>query len=251
MTAGPTGNAASLHAALAALEVSGADRFNPVRFGFIKAMAKRCLEQRESVANLVANKALRALEKYQSELLSEQADAEPLVKQVASSHPEAAEQVQSMFDAHDFRGVRRLAAPKQRPTSEKALIGLLELINGEDKPGIDQRGPAPISELLSTQEADAVRSLSSADTTPSAQQTPGELKAVRYFRETLQRQHADELVSRAVTEAPADSGPLNPQKLAIQSLAAMRELSPAYLARFVSYVDTLFWLENTGKSNKS
>jgi len=30
----------------------------------------------------------------------------------------------------------------------------------------------------------------------------------------------------------------------------MRELSPRYLARFVAYIDTLFWLERAGGDNK-
>ena len=33
--------------------------------------------------------------------------------------------------------------------------------------------------------------------------------------------------------------------LAIKSLSTMRELSPDYLNRFVSYVDTLLWLERS------
>ena len=70
-----------------------------------------------------------------------------------------------------------------------------------------------------------------------------ELKAVHHFREALQRQHADKLVTQAIMDAPESAGPLNPQKLALRSLAIMREESPEYLARFVSYVDTVFWLE--------
>jgi hypothetical protein len=30
----------------------------------------------------------------------------------------------------------------------------------------------------------------------------------------------------------------------------MRELSPHYLSRFVSYIDTLFWLEQAERGNK-
>ena len=44
---------------------------------------------------------------------------------------------------------------------------------------------------------------------------------------------------------PQNPGPLNPQMLAIKSLSTMRELSPDYLNRFVSYVDTLLWLERS------
>jgi hypothetical protein len=37
------------------------------------------------------------------------------------------------------------------------------------------------------------------------------------------------------------------QRLAARSLAAMRDLSLHYLSRFVTYMDTLFWLEQTEK----
>ena len=77
-----------------------------------------------------------------------------------------------------------------------------------------------------------------------------ELTSARYFRELRQQLTAENRITRAVQEAPQDSGPLNPQKLAIRSLMLMRELSPGYLGRFVSYVDTLFWLENAGGIEK-
>ena len=58
------------------------------------------------------------------------------------------------------------------------------------------------------------------------------------------------MVSQALAEVPEAAGPLNPQRLATRSLAAMHDLSPHYLSRFVSYIDTLFWLEQAEKSGK-
>ena len=62
--------------------------------------------------------------------------------------------------------------------------------------------------------------------------------------------NADKVVTQALEEVPAEAGPLNPQRLATRSLATMRDLSPHYLSRFVSYVDTLFWLEQAQKVRK-
>jgi hypothetical protein len=70
-----------------------------------------------------------------------------------------------------------------------------------------------------------------------------ELKSAGYMRESLQEQIARNLAVTARDDALPDSGPLNPQKLVIRSLAKMHDLSPTYLARFVAYVDTLFWLD--------
>jgi hypothetical protein len=42
---------------------------------------------------------------------------------------------------------------------------------------------------------------------------------------------------------PKNAGPLNSHHLVHQSLTLMRELSPEYLTQFVSYVETLSWLD--------
>lgn len=73
-----------------------------------------------------------------------------------------------------------------------------------------------------------------------------ELRSTQQLRATIQQQRADKLVRTALQESTTESGPLNAQKLVLSSLAIMQELSPAYLRRFVSYVDTLFWLEKAG-----
>jgi len=39
--------------------------------------------------------------------------------------------------------------------------------------------------------------------------------------------------------------------LAIRSLAAMCDISPRYLPRFVAYFNTLFWLERAEATNRS
>ena len=74
-----------------------------------------------------------------------------------------------------------------------------------------------------------------------------ELNSIHYFRESLVRRNADKLVTQAIREIPEGAGPLNSQKLIVQSLASMRDLSPHYLNRFVAYIDTLLWLEQAGK----
>ena len=55
----------------------------------------------------------------------------------------------------------------------------------------------------------------------------------------------------ATFNAPEDSGPLNPQMLITESLSQLRDLSPGYLSRFVTYFDTLFWLQQAnGKEER-
>lgn len=70
-----------------------------------------------------------------------------------------------------------------------------------------------------------------------------ELKSVRYFRNTWSKLSAEKQVSQALGQAPKNAGPINSHVVALRSLALMREASPDYLNRFMSYVDTLLCLE--------
>lgn len=248
MDASPTTTArAVLRDSVAALEASGADRFRPVRFRYIKAMAERSLARNEHVAELVAKKALAALAKYQAEVSRERAAAAMLLQQVAGQQPDMAEQAQALLQAGDFAALRRLATRRQQPPpTTAALTALIRRLDGVGAPPpADQAAACAVSDSLRDRQATApgCPAFAAAGGLEAPGHAAGELRAARYFRDALQQRHADQLVSRVVREAPEDCGPLNPQKLATRSLQAMRELSPAYLSRFVSYVDTLFWLE--------
>lgn len=208
------GTADTLHSTLATLQANGADRFDPVTFCYIQSMAKRSQQQDAAVANLLVDKAWQALQAYQSGFSDERTDVKTLLDDVCAQRPELAEQLQRLLEDCEFKAIRRLAE-----TQEKA----------ED---VDTF--AALADRLQAGAGDATKSPTSG---------PQELKALQYFRDALQQQHAEKLVSHALIDAPESSGPLNPQKLALRSLEIMREVSPAYLGHFVAYVDTLFWLE--------
>lgn len=70
-----------------------------------------------------------------------------------------------------------------------------------------------------------------------------ELKAIRYFRDTWSRLDVEKQLAQALAETPENAGPLNSHLLVLRSLQRMNELSPDYLHRFMSYVETLLWLE--------
>ena len=77
-------------------------------------------------------------------------------------------------------------------------------------------------------------------------EAPQELASVRRFRQTWQRFAAEDRVRQAVGRAPANAGPLNSHRLVLHALEQLRCLSPHYLNRFVSQVETLQWLEQAG-----
>jgi len=234
----------TLNEGLAALRAAGGEHFNTVQFRYLESMTEKAGQKTGLVANIVADKALAALAAYQRALDGERQRVARLIDTVTTRHPETAPEFAALFDSNRLAAVQRLADRLARRSERTPLTALL----GRLEPGA-QEGEGPASARLQDQE-NAVLELLAADTNEGPAPPAGELKAARYFRELRQQRAAQERVSLALKEAPEESGPLNPQKLVIRSMLAMREISPGYLARFVAYVDTLFWLENTGATEK-
>lgn len=70
-----------------------------------------------------------------------------------------------------------------------------------------------------------------------------ELASAQRFRLAWERGRTLDQVEQAVARKPANAGPLNSHALVLHTLAQLRELSPDYLRRFVSYAESLQWLE--------
>lgn len=67
---------------------------------------------------------------------------------------------------------------------------------------------------------------------------------VDYFRTMWSKVRTEQQYRQSLDQVPRNAGPLNSNSLVHRSLATMRELSPAYLQQFLSYVDALAWLED-------
>ncbi len=70
-----------------------------------------------------------------------------------------------------------------------------------------------------------------------------EMKSVHQFKQAWSKISTEEKVTQALTQGPENAGPLNSHRLVLRSLALMRDLSPNYLQRFMSHMDTLLWLD--------
>jgi hypothetical protein len=70
-----------------------------------------------------------------------------------------------------------------------------------------------------------------------------ELEVLDYFREIWSRVSTERQLRQSLEQVPGNAGPLNSSSLVHRSLSLMRELSPGYLQQFLSYVDTLSWME--------
>jgi hypothetical protein len=75
-----------------------------------------------------------------------------------------------------------------------------------------------------------------------------ELKSLRQFRNTWSMLSVDRQLAQALQQAPRNAGPINSHMLVLRSLALMRDISPDYLSRFVSYADTLLCLEQNQRT---
>lgn len=235
----------ALHRSLAELRANGASRYDPSRFHYIESMARQASERRQAVALIIEVKAANALRQYQADFsLARQAVGE-LVASACATFPEAEAHFRSTFESGDFDGVKRLVRRLQRSIEKKPLLELLSQVSKPDEFGdVD----ALSFEGLLLQQ-DAVSSGDSAESTqltssePRSNRVLGELKSIRLFRDSWQKRNSNKRVTQAIKNGPENPGPLNPQMLIIRALATMRDLSPNYLSQFVSYADTLLWLE--------
>ena len=58
-------------------------------------------------------------------------------------------------------------------------------------------------------------------------------------------------VTQELDNAPKNAGPINSHMLVLRSLASMRDISPDYLSRLTSYVDTLLSLDQCNKEKQA
>ena len=79
---------------------------------------------------------------------------------------------------------------------------------------------------------------------------PVDISSLAYFEKIWAELKVEQQLAEALAQAPENAGPLNSHLLALQSLKLMRDLSPGYLKRFVSYVDALLWLDQADNAGK-
>lgn len=232
-----------IHCALAMAKENGAHRFDPARFHYIESMASKASGYREPVKKIVEEKAVEALRDYWRCFTRDRTDAELIVERVTEKFPDSTEQAQRQFERGEFRQLRQLQDLLQRSSN----TGLLSSLNNQFVQAIaipyKHHEDVSFDDILRQQEKNTVESLSESGHDTGLPAELRELKSTRRFRKSRDKLGAHKLVTLAIEEGPENSGPLNPQRLVIRSLSAMRELSPQYLNRFVAYIDTLLWLE--------
>jgi len=256
-----------LKAKLDHLIQSGADQFDPVRFRFIVAMFERASNKIPSIKQVIQTKTDKALSLYQDEFDLARDQAAYISDQVESDFPDSASQVKDLFDSNNFKGVKRLAsnlsqAKKNKPKNLGALAELSQQLNQFGIASNDNSEAQSFDDVLRQQEDEIVQQFghsgnqlsafdsaqqNASQTTSGVRSGQRELKSIQRFRASREKIYADELVTQSIKEGPENPGPINPHMLAIRSISNMRDISPKYLSRFVSYIDSLFWLESAGE----
>lgn len=214
----------------ASLRNEGAQRLDPARFHYLEVLSQRMDTAPGEVRRILEGKLKVALADYGERFRQAQKAASDELASLSARHPNLARELHRLFAAGDYGGMRRLGAQSAFNRPCAPLTQLNQYIQNVKRDGIDHRpGSDPGSSLVSGTAASS------------------EMASVRRFRQTWSRIAAEDQVDQAVGRGPVNAGPLNSHMLVLRSLALMRKLSPDYLQRFLSHVDTLLWLDQANQ----
>jgi hypothetical protein len=242
----------TLQLRLSVLMEGRADGFDPARWCYIASLVRRARGKQDGIKHRIERIALKALDDYQHSFDRERVKAAEMMSRAASEFPDAAEPMRTLFEQNNFSGMRRLLRRLSQQNRSGILIPLTDRIMSGARALQKKKTPLTFDDMLQQQDAEVLQSVGGAMAPhthlPQTAEKAG-LNTIQLFRKTWSKLYSDRLVARAVKDRPENAGPLNSQMLATRSLFIMRKLSPSYLNRFVSYIDTLLWLEQAGAEN--
>lgn len=137
--------------------------------------------------------------------------------------------------AADHGGEARRLLDEKVATLLAAYGEDLEKTPDAETAGVDRLARGPLSELTGY--------LAQQGASERMDPATNELKVLPFFRSTWSKLSAERRLTQSLAKLPQNAGPLNSHNLVHQSLTLMRELSPEYLNKFVSYVDALLWVD--------
>jgi hypothetical protein len=215
-----------IDALVASLRDEGGERFDAAGWHYLETLARRAAGHEGSVRRMLEAKHERALAAFAGRFAQARSAAVELLTAAGAKHPQAAAELQRLFAEGDFKGLRYLGAMLEARVQCAVLSELVSQL----EPGL---GGVPVN---SPGQHAGPRTTGAGD--------PGlELKTVRESRATWARMSVDKQLALAMKQGPKNAGPINSHNLVLRSLAMMQEISPDYLSRMVSYVDTLIFLD--------
>ena len=180
--------------------------------------------------------------------MAETADLQATINALRSSG--AAERDPVRFAYLDALARRAAVQPEaiRRLVEAKLSAATSELAAHPATPATDtsvESTASPLTELLAyivqntNEPPEAIPSA-----TASTRRKAPALKSVAWFHDTWSRLSTEQQLTQTLAQAPENAGPMNSQHLVLRSLEVMREIAPDYLQGFMSYIDTLIWLEH-------
>lgn len=218
-------NEADCSAVTASLRLAGAGRFDPVGLHYLDVLAQRTQAQQGMVQRILEDKLAQALAAFRERFARAQDDARDTIARTVPQYPHAADALQRLFASGDFKGLQQYIAAL-KTSGPDASLGALTRYMAQHAP---DNGNASVVVNVGSH---------------------AELKTMRYFRNTWSKLSVEKQVTQALGQAPKNAGPINSHMLVVRSLALMREISPDYLNRYMSYVDTLLCLDQGDKKSK-
>lgn len=218
-------NDAERGGAITALRLAGAGQFDPVGLHYLEVLAQRTQAQPGRVQRILEDKLAQALAAFGERFARAQDDARDTIARTVPQYPHAADDLQRLFAIGDFKRLQQYIATL-KTSSSGASLGALTRYMAQHAP---DHGSASVAVSVGSH---------------------SELKTMRYFRNTWSKLSVEKQVTQALGQAPKNAGPINSHMLVVRSLALMREISPDYLNRYMSYVDTLLCLDQGDKKSK-
>jgi hypothetical protein len=215
----------SIYTLLASVRDQGGERFDTAGWHYLETLARRTAAHNGSVRHMLEAKLAQALAVFAERFAHARTAAAEVLAAACEKHPQAATELQRLFAGGDFKGLRYFLAAleaREQFTALTALVAQLEpALTGAP-------GHTPV--LHATSHATETG-------------TTLELKTVRESRATWAKLSVDKQLALAMKQAPQNAGPINSHMLVLRSLAMMQKISPDYLSRIISYVDTLLLLD--------
>lgn len=242
----PSDVMASIRAQLAALKAAGAAVFDPVGVHVIESLLRRSASLQEGAVLAEVQARLRQrVRQLQTRFEQARSRARVTAKALRERCPQHGDTLVALFRAGDFRAIDRLAQQYACQQTHSPLKTLLQTLASYHPLLEASADPVTFDEALRKQELEAQQGngLASLNSHLKSRLDTDELRSARQFRDLWAKRTLDRAIARALDEAPENAGPLNAHQLVIRALNIMGEISPDYLNRFVSYVDTLIWLE--------
>lgn len=207
------------------LRQAGAQRFDPAAFHYLDRLRGQAQAGQGRIRQLLWSRWAQELKAFEQRFDRARADARMAVDQHLRLHPDPGHTLEHLYRTGDFRALARAIRSQQAAAQVASLAELVRRLDQATAPGegmVASAGPG----------------------------APAELKTMRHFSKTWSALSVDKQLAQAFEQTPLNAGPINSHNLVLRSLAMMRDISPDYLTRFTSYIDTLLRLEQQGSVRK-